>query len=416
LLLTRHALPPEIRTTKPYIFRQSYIKGAEIYTNMSSNTRNVSGTADDSIRTPLAPPTTTNAFTSTQVSADQENIAKALKKRLFGGKFKLDVGGTVFCTTRDTLVGGGSEFFAAALSGNFAGGLEGDCDNGEPFYVDRSPVTFSILLEYMRTGVLLCPDRNLLAAVLLEAEYYMMTALLEDVKSTCYINLNLPQPVRSLVVSEENIQNGISEKFPTIRDVLLNKYFPGIYYEKIIPNMVLSTTMLPEPRFVQITPFHEREENEYQFTQMVTYKHSGNKIVTEPLIRFESFFIPWVEIDFMNPDFYADDWPEVSEYSEGEMPVSQLVPLSFVLKYHIVTPIGLTSWRLFQKVIVHNAKGANAQSSLFSYISNKTNGILDTYEANYLEYRFFDNGREKAEIIRYAFDTDNKSYDVSTRM
>ena len=63
-------------------------------------------------------------------------------------KIKLDIGGTIFATSKSTLLSFEDSFFGAMLnSGIFLPGDDGT------YFIDRSPLLFHHIIEYMRSGV-----------------------------------------------------------------------------------------------------------------------------------------------------------------------------------------------------------------------------------------------------------------------
>ena len=94
-------------------------------------------------------------------------------------KITLDIGGTRFFTSPATLTAH-SSFFRNALSGRFA-------DTNVPdsgYFVDRSPEVFPLLLDYMRSGKLVCDksDRELTQKLILEADFYGLDELAAQIK------------------------------------------------------------------------------------------------------------------------------------------------------------------------------------------------------------------------------------------
>lgn len=243
-------------------------------------------------------------------------------------RFVLDVGGTLFYTSKQTLING-SSFFAAALT-HFA---EGAADRSEEFYVDRNPKSFHILLDYMRSGVLLCDaDTKLLAYVVLEADFYGMDQLLYEVKEQCYVHLFGSQMYYPMPPFAENEK--VNEMFPMVRDLVQHCKFPQIYYgmdncPKIF-NKVLSSYALPENTFVEI----QQEDGKHTYLrahEMATIESHTGEIFTEPMVRCEVLYWDWRHIRFKGCKCDADAhlWPRRSD--ETETPLSQIAPISFFL-------------------------------------------------------------------------------------
>ena len=75
---------------------------------------------------------------------------------------KLNVGGKLFTTTRSTLTRNGCEenyFFKCK-------------DGDDVMFIDRSPVYFEIILDYLRTNVLKCPENISHVHVYDEMDFY----------------------------------------------------------------------------------------------------------------------------------------------------------------------------------------------------------------------------------------------------
>lgn len=82
---------------------------------------------------------------------------------------RLNVGGTVFVTTKETLLG-----VDPTQRNYFAGLLRDDLPQTTidgALFVDRDPSAFAYILSYLRSGVLRCPE-EMLNAVLEEAIFY----------------------------------------------------------------------------------------------------------------------------------------------------------------------------------------------------------------------------------------------------
>eukprot|EP01103_Thecamoeba_quadrilineata_P000545 TRINITY_DN10474_c0_g1_i1.p1 TRINITY_DN10474_c0_g1~~TRINITY_DN10474_c0_g1_i1.p1 ORF type:complete len:341 (-),score=43.15 TRINITY_DN10474_c0_g1_i1:36-1025(-) len=99
-------------------------------------------------------------------------------------KIKINVGGTVFCTTRRTMLKEPGSMLAAMFSGNFS--IEPDSD-GE-YFIDRSPKYFPIILEFLRDSTLDSEisryDSDDLDHLLKELDYYGLDRLIELIRPT----------------------------------------------------------------------------------------------------------------------------------------------------------------------------------------------------------------------------------------
>jgi BTB/POZ domain-containing adapter for CUL3-mediated RhoA degradation protein len=65
---------------------------------------------------------------------------------------KLNIGGHMFVTTSQTLLGKGQNYFTTLLDNRFA-----PLKDGEAYFIDRDGQYFTPLLEYLRTGELHIP-------------------------------------------------------------------------------------------------------------------------------------------------------------------------------------------------------------------------------------------------------------------
>merc|ERR1712179_217468 len=113
---------------------------------------------------------------ATASNGNQEETAFTLKKEWV----RLNVGGTVFLTSRATLAKDPQSFLARiAMEGTE---LESDKDSTGAFLIDRDPKYFSPVLNFLRHGKVHL-DRNVLEeAVLEEAEFYNVTDLIKVLK------------------------------------------------------------------------------------------------------------------------------------------------------------------------------------------------------------------------------------------
>mmetsp|Transcript_13541 Transcript_13541/g.29406 ORF Transcript_13541/g.29406 Transcript_13541/m.29406 type:complete len:376 (+) Transcript_13541:9-1136(+) len=91
------------------------------------------------------------------------------------GRVVLNVGGTLFTTSKTTLAGS-SAYFDSLFSDEWAGG--GDGDDG--IFIDQDPEAFRVLLSYMRLGKVVASE--LTPPVLLQAQFLGMERLLQSVR------------------------------------------------------------------------------------------------------------------------------------------------------------------------------------------------------------------------------------------
>jgi len=93
---------------------------------------------------------------------------------------RLNVGGTVFTTTKSTLQKDRESFLHRLVDPG--SDLASQCDSTGAFLIDRDPSYFGPVLNYLRHGKLVM-DKNLAEeGVLEEAEFYNVTALISLVK------------------------------------------------------------------------------------------------------------------------------------------------------------------------------------------------------------------------------------------
>lgn len=68
------------------------------------------------------------------------------------GIIKLNIGGHLFITTSQTLLGKGQNYFTTLLDNRFA-----PLKDGDSYFIDRDGQYFAPLLEFLRTGELNIP-------------------------------------------------------------------------------------------------------------------------------------------------------------------------------------------------------------------------------------------------------------------
>lgn len=95
----------------------------------------------------------------------------------------LNVGGKYFTTTRITLSKAPNSFLhKLSLKTTDPRGLESDRDEKGAFLIDRDPLYFQVVLNYLRHGNLIISKGLLEEGVLEEAEFYNITDLIKIVK------------------------------------------------------------------------------------------------------------------------------------------------------------------------------------------------------------------------------------------
>ena len=120
----------------------------------------------------------------------------------------IDVGGTKFPTSTQTLTSN-STYFASLLSGDWMDST--DCEDG--IFLDRDPVAFGKLLDYMRQGMIKVEAIDI--NVLILAEFLGLDRLLLAVKVRWYCNIG-KGPVdadsdEAIAVAFDAVHGGISK-------------------------------------------------------------------------------------------------------------------------------------------------------------------------------------------------------------
>jgi len=111
------------------------------------------------------------AFHKMEISATNRKDSK---------KIKLNVGGKVFCTTLNTLLKQKDSFFGAMFSGRY----KIDPDEDGEYFIDRSYTHFDKVLNYLRTDMVVLPERDEdIKELLVEVEFYQIRGLLEIVRN-----------------------------------------------------------------------------------------------------------------------------------------------------------------------------------------------------------------------------------------
>jgi hypothetical protein len=92
----------------------------------------------------------------------------------------LNVGGTIYVTTKSTLL----KYPGTMLSSMFSGGHSVTKDKDGNYYLDRDGVSFSYILNYLRTGQFPQLSRKELLELREEAEFYAISPLLTALDNT----------------------------------------------------------------------------------------------------------------------------------------------------------------------------------------------------------------------------------------
>ncbi|KAI1707663.1 BTB/POZ domain-containing protein [Ditylenchus destructor] len=108
---------------------------------------------------------------------------------------RLNVGGKVFQTTKDTL----SRYPESFLAGLVNSGVPSEKDETGAFLIDRDPEHFRIVLNYLRNGVLHMERNEIAKELLCEADFYGLHALVDE------INRSVPEPMRTVTKRTEMV-------------------------------------------------------------------------------------------------------------------------------------------------------------------------------------------------------------------
>lgn len=119
-----------------------------------------------------------------EIREAQSAVERVTKRsEIAGGDWvRLNVGGTVFKATRDTLTSEPTSFFTGLLSGNFT--TDGEDDESGELFIDRSPKHFGLILSHLRSdGDVLHMVQEMSNAdkvdLLQEAKFYQVQSLKE---------------------------------------------------------------------------------------------------------------------------------------------------------------------------------------------------------------------------------------------
>eukprot|EP01112_Ceratiomyxa_fruticulosa_P011416 TRINITY_DN3095_c0_g2_i1.p1 TRINITY_DN3095_c0_g2~~TRINITY_DN3095_c0_g2_i1.p1 ORF type:complete len:394 (-),score=71.28 TRINITY_DN3095_c0_g2_i1:126-1175(-) len=101
---------------------------------------------------------------------------------------ELNIGGYKFSTTLDTLTKHRDSFFGSMFGGYMA--LKPNKDGS--FFIDRDGTHFHYILSYLRTNELVIPENeptpNLTKILLLEAEFYQISPLIDELRRNIKVN------------------------------------------------------------------------------------------------------------------------------------------------------------------------------------------------------------------------------------
>ncbi|KAH7725754.1 BTB/POZ domain-containing protein KCTD17 [Aphelenchoides avenae] len=117
---------------------------------------------------------------------------------------RLNVGGTVFRTTKQTLRNDPESFFAKLLDTDME---PSEKDETGAFLIDRDPACFQTILNYLRSGSVYITDRNTIPGLMKEADFYGLIGLMEQLemeskktKTKEYVFIEEDSPEHILIV------------------------------------------------------------------------------------------------------------------------------------------------------------------------------------------------------------------------
>lgn len=114
-----------------------------------------------------------------RISDECRNDFEETKIENFDEWISLNVGGTCFVTTKSTLVAQEPESMLARM---FQANWKHKCSSDGSILIDRSPVYFETILNYLRHGKLILECNVSLQGVLEEAKFYAMDSLVETIE------------------------------------------------------------------------------------------------------------------------------------------------------------------------------------------------------------------------------------------
>jgi len=118
-------------------------------------------------------------------------LINKLKESQVQKPIKLNVGGTVYATSIDTLISSGNTYFSMMFSDKWD--LKRD-DRDDTYFIDRDPFVFSYILNFLRTSTIskihLTPLQ--LEFLISDAEFYQIEALISILKPDSKQNVAAP--------------------------------------------------------------------------------------------------------------------------------------------------------------------------------------------------------------------------------
>ncbi|XP_046709610.1 BTB/POZ domain-containing protein KCTD5 isoform X6 [Silurus meridionalis] len=151
------------------------------HSNLNNNNNNNNNNNKDSEGSEgTTTPTSTSIDTSGTESSVPGNGAGISNTGSADGKWvRLNVGGTVFLTTRQTLLKEQTSFLYRLCQQQ---DLHSDTDETGAYVIDRDPTYFGPILNYLRHGKLVYNKELAEEGVLEEAEFYNITPLIKLIK------------------------------------------------------------------------------------------------------------------------------------------------------------------------------------------------------------------------------------------
>ncbi|KAJ8263939.1 hypothetical protein GJAV_G00143290 [Gymnothorax javanicus] len=147
--------------------------------NNNNNNNNKDSDGNESTTTATPSPTETDTSeTPSQIIGNGSGISQSTGGN--NGKWvRLNVGGTVFLTTRQTLLKEQTSFLYRLCQQQ---DLHSDTDETGAYVIDRDPTYFGPILNYLRHGKLVYNKELAEEGVLEEAEFYNITPLIRLIK------------------------------------------------------------------------------------------------------------------------------------------------------------------------------------------------------------------------------------------
>lgn len=110
---------------------------------------------------------------------------------------ELNVGGRLFSTTRQTLTSHPDSMLCRMFSQQY---LKSSKMKNDAYLLDRSPIYFDFILNYLRTGQLIFDHNINPEGILTEARYYGLEDLARELESIVSINIEDPPLTRQDVI------------------------------------------------------------------------------------------------------------------------------------------------------------------------------------------------------------------------